>query len=253
MYTFLVEDKAGLLWIGANYTLAAFDPTSLTFVSQQELDRRPPELSPEAAASRFFDGSWITGMAIGRDGEVVVARHNTNALYRADRGGLSVIRHLGQPPTGLRVIEGRVEAVVNRNDQVAVVDSDRVQPLLTLGNSGCSLSYRAPGEGARLTAGDYVHPVGLLLAPEEPIAFDETGKRAVLGVARDGAIVLADCARGTVDVVPLGSEFVFMDGLSGNSRINEPIQNLTFALDVAVSPGGTVAASTSAHQVILIR
>jgi len=51
----------------------------------------------------------------------------------------------------------------------------------------------------------------------------------------------------------LGSDFVYPDGDLLNEESLKPIENLRFAFTVALSPSGLVAASTSAHDIVLLR
>jgi hypothetical protein len=253
IYTFLVEDRGGLLWVGANYTLAAFDPGSASFVFAQELDPQPAELDPGAAAAGYFDGSWITGMISDPAGSIVLARHNTNALFGVETDGISLLRRLERPPTGLRLVGGEVQGIARENDNVAIIGTQQVEPLRSLGDSGCSLVEGAPGEGATLVAGGVEIASGLLIAPEDPIVVDAKAQRVLLGVANAGALVLADCLDGSASAFMLGSELAYVDGIVGGKDFSEPIENLYFAEAVALSPSGGVAASVSNHEVVVIR
>lgn len=250
-FTFLVEDSKGLLWVGANYTVAAFDPVSQKFVYSATLDHRPAELDGKAAAGSF-DGSWITGMAVDSTGTVVLARHNVLALYRLGLAGLEPERMLDRAPTELRVEDGQVNALVRENDQAAVIGEGRQEALKDVDQSGCTLLIGSPGQGSTLSARGKPLATGLLIAPDDPTVVDESAGRAVIAVGERGLILRADCQGQTAGVFGLGDKLVFMDGMPGTKDLERPVRTPRRAESLAVSPSGTIAAGLSTNEVIII-
>ena len=251
LYTFLVDDGSGVLWMAANYSIAGFEIASESYTASIALDLRPPELDAGAAEASDFDGTWINGLSADEDGRMLLPRHNTNALFEVFRDDVSTIRTLDRSPSGLRAVDGAVQAFAQENDEVVLIGTEAREPLVDLGESECSLVPQAPGVGAKLVTAQREFATGLLLAPTDPIAFDAKRQWVAIGVAKDGAVVLANCEQGTFRTYTLGSEVEFPDGDLLDPKSVEPVVASRSAMALAVSPSGRVAVSNSIHQVLI--
>jgi hypothetical protein len=252
-YTFLAEDGDGTLWLAANYSVASFDPKTEQFTASYEVDRRPSEVDPAAVAREHFDGSWINALVAQSDGHVLIARHNVKALYRLERVSPALEVKLDQAPTGLISVGGRAVPVVHKGDAMYVVGSSERFTLPPLGESGCALREAAPGDGAALEADGDPIALGVRIAPTDPIVADDERMRVAMGVAYDGAVLVADCSRKGVSSYSLGSTIEYVDGIILGADTSAPRRNLHFAEAVAVSGNGTIAVSISTGEVAVGR
>jgi hypothetical protein len=252
-YTFLTEDKDGNLWLAANYSIAAFDPKSEQYLAAWELDRRPPETDPSAGARVPFDGTWIADFESTAKGEILLVRHNVDAVFSASLPGtLKAVQVLQQPPTELRSIGGQLLPAVQENDDVMMLDSGERLPFKSVGSSGCRLDQAFGGAGSTLREeADSKELAGaLLIAPDDPIATN--GRLVAIAIGNSGSIVSADCSNGKVATAFLGDSTVLPDGgeldfLSRSQRLVRRAESL------AISDAGLVAAGLTSNQVALLR
>ena len=253
IYTFIAEDGGGTLWLGANYTIAAFDPRTERFTTSYELDRRPPELDPNVHGREHFDGSWINGLLADQNGDVTISRHNVKALYRLGQAAPELAAEIERAPTSLILIAGAATPIVREGDETVVVGSDQRFNLPPLGTSECVLKEAGSGQGATLESKGEIVAVGVRLAPSDPVAVDDVGGRVAIGVAHGGVVLVADCSTRSATGYSMGATVEFVDGIMLGADTSAPRRNLHFAEAVALSPSGTLAVGISSGEVAVGR
>ncbi len=118
-FTFLAEDAQGLVWVAANYTLAAFDPVDATFVYAAKLD-----LATDGAEPQAFDranplpGTWVNGLATIQ-AKVFLARQNVRAVFTVSTTGVVMSERLSKAAEGLSIRRGLLVAFAREGDKAA--------------------------------------------------------------------------------------------------------------------------------------
>lgn len=251
-HTYLVEDKAGLLWIAANYTLAAFDPASERFVFAEALPLDNAEAeSAGLDESSPLPGTWVNGLMVDEAGGVVMTRNHVLATYSVATGGVAVREPLESAPSGLRRIGGRPVAFARQGGEAALLTAGApVLPLLAADTGDCGVrADERLGELNVVAGGRGFAIPGLRFHPGDVVAADRAW--FAVGLVEDGAVLRISCDTMTAERFAVGSSLELPDG--GGGETAGPVAMLHSPASIAISPSGRLAFGTTVNTVALIR
>jgi len=250
--TFLTIDRGGLVWLGENYGLVAFDPAAGRFVRADRLDMRYPGADPGALdAGDPLPGTWINGLGLAADGTVLMTRNHVPALFGPSTTGISVLAPLPRSPRGLTDSSVGATPFLEEGDlRRPLIGSGSATGRLSAAVDSCSLEGDpvagmvtvSNGKATRVLTGVHLHPADRATAG---------GGRIAAALSAEGSVVVVSCDQLDIRTFSLGSSMEYPDG--GAPGGPDRIRMVHQPESIALSPSGWVAFGIHVNQLAIAR
>lgn len=254
-HTYLTQDASGTLWIAANYTVAAFDPASETFVAALGLGRDVQDAQTDGSGA-----TWVNGLSVGADGRPMLTRNGVFAVYEPRPGGMALTETLDAPPSGLKIFDGQAIPYRQESDSSRLLGSrahGEVVAFFDVGRGRCRFEQQ---NGALMVLSEQGSVLGadLVVPPQTPSVISPQSGQAAIYLPLAGSIVEFDCARGVVTEHRLEVTGQLPDGLapagrSAGSQGPAAVEMPDAVEALALSPNGSLAAALASNRVAIIR
>ncbi|MGI8925309.1 MAG: hypothetical protein ACR2HN_01520 [Tepidiformaceae bacterium] len=253
VHTYIAQDSAGLLWVGAGYALVAFDPAKEVFVFGERLPLDDEDAIPNALSKDIpVPGTWITGLAPSGRGGISLIRHNVLAEFSAGVNGVRRGPRLTHAPEMLMTLPDGAPVALAREKDFAILSASGGTPVATaerysvVAPATCrpalafvagTLVTTAEGNSQAVRSRLHTSPLDLGVASPD-------GGRAAFALRDAGQILTLDCERQQVAELklPTTSNEGFFGGINvDGTPAATPGDSAPQILSVAINNAGAVA------------